>query len=120
LKIGQKTIDPRILIERLERLGTPQNSMESHSSPDVQETLTEESIRSGWASFVNSVAEKKMTLATALEEASLELNGRTLFLTFNKLFSHQVVSRGMDILLPLLKDHFGSSITVEIKLDTRN
>ena len=157
LKLGQKTIDPKILIERLEKmegrhptsppdviLRTPKATEESHlslSKPQRQDPsplaqddksmrgnprpsatalkeppVTAANIQNGWANFVNTVAEQKVSLAAALEEAAVTVRDNQIILTFHKQFNQQLVIRSMEVLAPLLMTHFGPDVSIETKL----
>jgi hypothetical protein len=74
-------------------------------------------VHTGWAKFVDAVAEKKVTLAATLEEGTVSVRGKSIVLSFTKQFSQQLVIRSMEILAPLLIEHFGPEVSLETKLE---
>ena len=90
---------------------------ESSKNVAVKESADSTDIHAGWASFVNLVAEQKMTLASALEEASVTVRDRQIILSFTKQFSQQLVIRSMEVLAPLLVSTFGHDVSIETRLE---
>ncbi|MBV9080836.1 MAG: DNA polymerase III subunit gamma/tau [Elusimicrobia bacterium] len=162
LRLGQKTLDPRLLIERLEKLerqGPVPAKTFSNAPPSAPERTVSSAPRSpaaavpaarpaapsvrepapppepaapaaaepapvfkgdpidGWPAFVDAVAAEKPTLAGALEEARVSVEGGKLLLTFSRSFSQDLIQRSVDLLKPLIARHLGKAWPLEFRLE---
>ena len=79
--------------------------------------LNEEDILARWPAFVSAVAHEKQSLASALEEATVNVFPHAIVLGFTKSFNQQLVTRSAEILKPFLIKNFGQALTLETRIE---
>jgi hypothetical protein len=134
LRIAQKLLDPRTILDRLEKIEKTGGAI-SHPAPaaparsfappapqfskpapapvskpaeekptapppisaPADTTFSDSSLSAAWPAFVTEVAETKVSLASALEEARTAIENGRLVLFFSKTFNQQMIDRNTTI-----------------------
>jgi len=116
LKMAQRVLDPRILVERLEQLTNKETLLDKRER-DVIPALKKK-IEADWLRLIEDVANEKQALASALEDADVAFHAQsqTLHLSFTQAFSEKLVVRSFDQLNPYFLKRFGVSFAVKTSL----
>ncbi len=166
MRLGQKTVDARALIERLEKieksgiqlspavfsspLGGEGRERTVRSAPTLAERLpapsprpqgaglqpssqpvatsapaapksaeapSNDTVLAGWSSFLADLAKVRGSLATALEQASLQSFGDRLLLTFDKTFNYDMANRSIETIKSVFIAKFGAWAPIDMKLE---
>lgn len=157
LRLAQKVLDPRIILERLEKLEkTPPVSpslaperpqpipkitaapkpeivkeTKKMNGPQAQaatqatmikeqappSTWSESTVMAKWPEITHAISEQKLSLAAAMDEASVTFNNRGMVLTFGKSFNRDLVERSLGLISPHFQKEFGNSFQIETRFN---